>query len=53
MSAMAILGMVLITGLFCYMPFREMIKEYNRKTASLRQEESLGNVELPGGGCDP
>ncbi|MCI8355440.1 MAG: hypothetical protein HFI47_10250 [Lachnospiraceae bacterium] len=45
MTGMAILGTVLTTGLFCYMPFREILKEYNRKTASLQQEESLGNVE--------
>ena len=42
MTGMAILGTVLTTGLFCYMPFREILKEYNRKTASLQQEESLG-----------
>lgn len=45
MTAVAMIGTVLITGLFCYMPFREILKEYNRKTVSLQREESLGSAE--------
>ena len=30
MTIMAIAGTVLVTGVFCYLPFREMIKEAKR-----------------------
>ena len=38
MTIMAIAGTVLVTGVFCYLPFREMIKEAKKNTVSLEQE---------------
>lgn len=43
MTIMAIAGTVLVTAVFCYMPFREIIKDKNKKTASLEQEETIGD----------
>ncbi len=47
MTIMAIAGTVLVTGVFCYMPVREMIKEAKKNTVSLEQEATLGNSETP------
>jgi len=43
MTIMAIAGTILVTGVFCYMPFRELIKEVSNNTVSLKQEPSIGN----------
>lgn len=43
MTIMAIVGTFLITGLFCYIPFREIVKEAKRNTVSLEQEEEPGS----------
>lgn len=45
MSIMAIVGTVLVTGVFCYMPIREVIKEYQKKTVSMEAVQSIGSVE--------
>ena len=45
MIIMAIAGTILVTAVFCYMPFREIIKERNKKTASLEQEEIIGDSQ--------
>ena len=42
---MAIAGTVLVTGVFCYMPFRELLKEKNKKTVSLQEETGIGTAE--------
>ena len=42
---MAIAGTVLVTGVFCYMPFRELLKERNKKTVSLQEETGIGTAE--------
>lgn len=38
MTRMAILGTILVTAGFCYMPFREIIKEQNKQNISLETE---------------
>ena len=45
MTIMAIAGTILVTGVFCYLPFREMIKEAKKNTVSLEQEATLGDGE--------
>lgn len=45
MTIMAIAGTVLVTAVFCYMPVREMIRENQKKTISLEQENTLGSVQ--------
>lgn len=40
MIGMAVIGTVLVTGLFCYMPIRDMIREKNKQEISL-EEASL------------
>lgn len=40
MTRLAVLGTVLITAGFCYLPFREIIQEKNRKNVSLEAEAS-------------
>ena len=44
-TIMAIAGTVLVTGVFCYMPFRELLKEKNKKTVSLQEETGIGTAE--------
>lgn len=38
MTWMAIVGTVLVTGVFCYMPFRDIIRERNKQIVSLESE---------------
>lgn len=45
MTYLAIVGTVLVTALFCLMPFKDMIKEYWNKTVSMEAEETLGPVQ--------
>ncbi len=45
MTILAIVGTVLLTAVFCYMPFREMIKEMNKKSVSLKEEKVIGDTE--------
>lgn len=45
MTIMAIAGTVLVTGVFCYMPFREIMREAKKNTVSLEQEITLDNSE--------
>ena len=45
MTILAITGTVLTTGLFCYMPFHEIIKENRGKTVSIGSGASFGDVE--------
>lgn len=45
MTIMAVIGTVLVTALFCYMPVREIIKESKKISISLKQEKTIGNPE--------
>ena len=45
MTIMAIAGTILVTAVFCYMPVRKIIRENNKKTISLEQEDTLGDTE--------
>lgn len=61
MTRMAILGTILVTAGFCYMPFREIIKEQNKQNISLETEtaeqasvqaeegKTSGNIKKPAG----
>ena len=45
MTILAGIGTVLVTAVFCYMPIREVIREYQKETVSLEQEQTLGSTE--------
>ena len=45
MTVMAIAGTVLVTGLFCYMPFRDMFREMNKQEISLEESSATGEPE--------
>lgn len=45
MTIMAIAGTILVTGVFCYTPVRKIIRESNKKTISLDQEDTLKDTK--------
>ena len=45
MTIAAIVGTVLVTAVFCYMPVREVIKEYKKNTVSMEKEHTIGTPE--------
>lgn len=45
MTVMAVAGTVLVTVVFCYMPFREIIKEAKKDTVSVGREETFGDTD--------
>lgn len=45
MTIMAVAGTILVTAVFCYMPFREVIKETMANDVSVGEEETLGGTE--------
>ncbi len=44
MTMVAVAGTVLVTAVFCYMPFRELLKEAKKNTVSVGEEETLGGT---------
>ena len=45
MTLLAIVGTVLVTAVFCLMPFKDAIKEYRKKTVSMDGEQTVGKGE--------
>ncbi len=45
MTLGAIVGTILVTAVFCYMPIREMLREYHKKTVSLENQQTVGTIE--------
>ncbi len=45
MTIAAIVGTVLVTAVFCYMPVREALKEYKKNTVSMEKEHTIGTLD--------
>lgn len=60
MTIMAIAGTLLVTGVFCYMPIRDILREKNREEISLSESQqaeetsaSEGQEDAPGMNAEP
>ena len=49
MTWAALVGTILITSVFCYMPIRKILRENNSKIISLENENTLGDVDTAPG----